>query len=91
MPYVHRAGVFFTSKDNGFLDIWDFAFKQNTPTLPDVKVSDAALQCLRVDSSGNYLAVCPWCSKRCTLHTKRRGMWSSRIIRYWFCSFVAGT
>lgn len=47
-----RPGVFFTTKDSGELDIWDFAFKQNTPTLPAIRVSDAALQSIRVTSAG---------------------------------------
>ena len=28
-----RPGVFFTTKDDGEMDIWDFAFKQNAATL----------------------------------------------------------
>jgi dynein intermediate chain 2 len=28
-----RPGVFFTSKMDGTLDVWDFIFKQNDPTL----------------------------------------------------------
>ena len=47
-----RPGVFFTTKDSGELDIWDFAFKQNTPTLPAIRVSDAALQSIRVTNAG---------------------------------------
>ena len=52
-----RPGVFFTAKDDGQMDIWDFAFKQNSPTLPDMKVSDAALQSLRADNTGKFVAV----------------------------------
>ena len=44
--------MFFTTKDSGELDIWDFAFKQNMPTLPSIRVSDAALQSIRVTSQG---------------------------------------
>eukprot|EP01046_Picozoa_sp_COSAG06_P047040 COSAG06_NODE_6764_length_2793_cov_1.580549_4_plen_151_part_00 len=44
--------MFFTTKDSGELDIWDFAFKQNTPTLPAIRVSDAALQSIKVTSNG---------------------------------------
>jgi len=47
-----RPGVFFTCKDSGELDIWDFAFKQNEPTLGGIVVSDAALQSIRVTKSG---------------------------------------
>jgi len=47
-----RPGVFFTTKDSGELDIWDFAFKQNAPTLANIRVSDAALQSIRVTQSG---------------------------------------
>ena len=28
-----RPGVFFTTKMDGTLDVWDFIFKQNDPTL----------------------------------------------------------
>jgi len=48
-----RPGVFFTTKDSGELDIWDFAFKQNSPTLAGIRVSDAALQSIRVTKSGS--------------------------------------
>jgi dynein intermediate chain 2 len=47
-----RPGVFFTTKDSGELDIWDYAFKQHEPTLPDIAVSDAALQSIRVTQDG---------------------------------------
>jgi len=33
-----RPGVFFTTKDSGELDVWDFAFKQKSPTMAGVKV-----------------------------------------------------
>ena len=61
-----RPGVFFTTKDNGELDVWDFAFKQNAPSLAGVKVSDAALQSISPEPRGALLGVgdaggnCTW-------------------------------
>lgn len=51
-----RPGVFFTTKLDGQLDIWDYFYKQNQPTLTQ-QVSDAALQSLKVEESGKYVAV----------------------------------
>jgi hypothetical protein len=50
-----RPGVFFTTKSDGSLDIWDYMFKQNDPTLT-IQVSDCAQNYLRVESSGKYVA-----------------------------------
>jgi dynein intermediate chain 2 len=50
-----RPGVFFTTKMDGTLDVWDFIFKQNDPTL-NIQVCDEPLQCLRVQEHGRLLA-----------------------------------
>ncbi|KAJ7984806.1 hypothetical protein DPEC_G00358590 [Dallia pectoralis] len=50
-----RPSVFFTIKMDGTLDVWDFLFKQNDPTL-SVKVCDEALNSLRVQDNGCFLA-----------------------------------
>ncbi|KAL4648624.1 dynein intermediate chain 2, axonemal-like [Arapaima gigas] len=50
-----RPAVFFTAKKDGTVDVWDFLFKQNDPTLT-VKVCDEALCSLRVQSNGRLLA-----------------------------------
>ena len=50
-----RPGVFFTTKSDGSLDIWDYMFKQNDPTLT-IQVSDCAQNYMRVESSGKYVA-----------------------------------
>ncbi|XP_046709967.1 dynein axonemal intermediate chain 2 [Silurus meridionalis] len=50
-----RPSVFFTVKMDGTLDVWDFLFKQNDPTLT-LKVSDEALYSMRVQDNGRYLA-----------------------------------
>jgi dynein intermediate chain 2 len=52
-----RPAVFFTAKDSGDLDAWDLTYKQNTPTLADIKVSPAALQCVDMRSDGRSIAV----------------------------------
>ncbi|XP_042639469.1 dynein axonemal intermediate chain 2 [Orycteropus afer afer] len=46
-----RPAVFFTTKMDGTLDIWDFVFKQCDPAL-SLKVCDEALFCLRVQDNG---------------------------------------
>jgi dynein intermediate chain 2 len=50
-----RPGVFFTTKKDGTLDIWDYFFKQNDPTF-SVQVADAGLHCLRVENQGRFIA-----------------------------------
>jgi dynein intermediate chain 2, axonemal len=50
-----RPGVFFTSKMDGTLDIWDFFYKQNDPTLV-LQVTDTGLHCLTVQDQGRLLA-----------------------------------
>ncbi|XP_015425991.1 PREDICTED: dynein intermediate chain 2, axonemal-like [Myotis davidii] len=50
-----RPAVFFTTKMDGTLDIWDFVFKQCDPAL-SLKVCDEALFCLRVQDNGGFVA-----------------------------------
>lgn len=50
-----RPSVFFTTKMNGMLDVWDVLFKQNDPTL-SLKVCDEPLYCLRVQDGGRFVA-----------------------------------
>ncbi|XP_047403737.1 dynein axonemal intermediate chain 2 isoform X2 [Sciurus carolinensis] len=50
-----RPAVFFTTKMDGTLDIWDFVFKQCDPAL-SLKVCDEALCCLRVQDTGCLIA-----------------------------------
>ncbi|KAJ8390760.1 hypothetical protein AAFF_G00101400 [Aldrovandia affinis] len=50
-----RPSVFFTVKMDGTLDVWDFLFKQNDPTL-SLKVCDEALYSLKVQDNGRFLA-----------------------------------
>ena len=40
---------------DGTLDVWDFLFKQNDPTL-NIQVCDEPLQCLRVQEHGRLIA-----------------------------------
>nr|XP_048673673.1 dynein axonemal intermediate chain 2 isoform X2 [Caretta caretta] len=49
-----RPAVFFTSKMDGTLDIWDFLFKQNNPSL-SVKVCDEPLFSLRLQDNGRFI------------------------------------
>ncbi|OBS71165.1 hypothetical protein A6R68_00289 [Neotoma lepida] len=50
-----RPAVFFTTKMDGTLDIWDLVFKQCDPAL-SLKVCDEALFCLRVQDTGCLIA-----------------------------------
>lgn len=50
-----RPGVFFTTKTDGTLDVWDLLYKQSTPLLT-VNISGCALQTVRM-YNGKYLAV----------------------------------
>lgn len=50
-----RPAVCYSAKANGILDVWDLLFKTNEPTL-SMKVSDDAIQSLKIDSTGKYLA-----------------------------------
>ncbi|XP_061867150.1 dynein axonemal intermediate chain 2 [Colius striatus] len=49
-----RPSVFFTTRSDGTLDIWDFLFKQNDPSL-SLKVCDEPLSCLRLQDSGSVV------------------------------------
>jgi len=51
-----RPGVFFTTKMDGELDVWDYYYKQNDPTLT-VQVADKCLTSVSPESNGRMLAV----------------------------------
>ncbi|KAK0684717.1 DNAI2 protein, partial [Pygoscelis papua] len=46
-----RPAVFFTTRSDGTLDVWDFLFKQNNPSL-SLKVCDEPLSSLRLQDNG---------------------------------------
>uniref|UniRef100_A0A8B9BZ91 Dynein axonemal intermediate chain 2 n=1 Tax=Anser brachyrhynchus TaxID=132585 RepID=A0A8B9BZ91_9AVES len=46
-----RPAVFFTTKMDGTLDVWDFLFKQNDPSL-SLKICDEPLSSLRLQDNG---------------------------------------
>ncbi|XP_060700806.1 dynein axonemal intermediate chain 2 [Hemiscyllium ocellatum] len=50
-----RPSVFFTTKMDGTVDIWDLLFKHSEPSL-SVKVCDEALYSLRIQDNGRLLA-----------------------------------
>ncbi|KAM7430314.1 Dynein intermediate chain 2, partial [Porites harrisoni] len=50
-----RPAVFFTTKMDGTLDVWDYLFKQNDPTL-SIQVCDESLNALRVQEQGRLVA-----------------------------------
>lgn len=50
-----RPAVFFTTKMDGTLDVWDYLFKQNDPTL-SIQVCDESLNSLRVQEHGRLVA-----------------------------------
>eukprot|EP00762_Andalucia_godoyi_P000256 ANDGO_03198.mRNA.1 Dynein intermediate chain 3 len=51
-----RPGVFFTTKMDGTLDVWDYLYKQNDPVL-SLQVSDAGLHTLKAHDDGRLIAV----------------------------------
>lgn len=50
-----RPSVFFTTKTDGTLDVWDIMHKQNDPVL-SLQVCDEALHSLRVQEQGHLVA-----------------------------------
>jgi dynein intermediate chain 2, axonemal len=53
---LSRPGVFFTTRQDGVLDVWDIYFKHQEPTL-QVQVSDKPLTCLANTTSGEHLVI----------------------------------
>lgn len=51
-----RPGVFFTTKMDGSLDVWDYLYKQNDPVL-SLQVTDAGLHTLSVHEEGRMIVV----------------------------------
>merc|ERR1719440_1045157 len=50
-----RPGVFCTTKMDGTLDVWDYFYKQNDPTL-SLQVDGDGLRCVRMQEQGVMLA-----------------------------------
>ncbi|KEP64338.1 UNVERIFIED_CONTAM: dynein intermediate chain, putative [Hammondia hammondi] len=51
-----RPGLFMVCREDGFLDFWDYYYRQNEVTFQH-KVSDAALWSIAVQSQGQHVAV----------------------------------
>jgi dynein intermediate chain 2 len=51
-----RPGVFYTIKMDGSMDVWDYFYKQNDPTLT-VQVTDQGLSAMNVDVTGRHIGV----------------------------------
>eukprot|EP00002_Diphylleia_rotans_P016056 TRINITY_DN311_c0_g1_i3.p1 TRINITY_DN311_c0_g1~~TRINITY_DN311_c0_g1_i3.p1 ORF type:complete len:496 (+),score=87.81 TRINITY_DN311_c0_g1_i3:405-1892(+) len=51
-----RPGVFFTTKLDGTLDIWDCVYNQNDPAL-SLKVCDAGLHTMAIQDQGKFIAI----------------------------------
>jgi dynein intermediate chain 2 len=51
-----RPGVFFAIKMDGELDVWDYYYKQNDPTL-SVKVTDQPLTSFNIQDTGRLVTV----------------------------------
>ena len=49
-----RPGVYFTTKMDGTLDIWDIIFKQTDPSL-SIQVTDDPLYSLRIHDNGRFI------------------------------------
>ncbi|CAJ1033763.1 putative WD domain, G-beta repeat [Leishmania shawi] len=50
-----RPGVFFTTRMDGYVDVWDLMLRQTTPSL-SFQVSDYALHTIKPSQNGNYVA-----------------------------------
>ncbi|XP_029636674.1 dynein intermediate chain 3, ciliary-like isoform X1 [Octopus sinensis] len=50
-----RPAVFFTTKVDGTLDVWDYLYKQNEPSLT-IQVCDEPIHCLKVQEHGHLVA-----------------------------------
>ncbi|KAJ3416059.1 Dynein intermediate chain 2, axonemal [Chytridiales sp. JEL 0842] len=50
-----RPSLFFTSKMDGSIDVWDYVFKQNDPTLT-VQVCNSPIHSIKVQEHGRLLA-----------------------------------
>lgn len=50
-----RPGVFLTTKMDGTLDVWDYFYKQNDPTL-SLQVDEDGLFTVKIQEAGNLLA-----------------------------------
>lgn len=50
-----RPGVFFTTRMDGYVDVWDLMLRQTTPSL-SFQVSDYALHTLKPSHDGKYVA-----------------------------------
>lgn len=51
-----RPGVFFTTKADGTMDVWDYFYKQNEPCF-STKISECGLTSLRVQNGGKMVAL----------------------------------
>ena len=51
-----RPGVFYTTKQDGTLDVWDFFYKQNAPVY-STKVTEAGLSAISAQNAGSLVAV----------------------------------
>ncbi|TPX68025.1 hypothetical protein SpCBS45565_g03401 [Spizellomyces sp. 'palustris'] len=50
-----RPSVFFTSKLDGTVDVWDYLFKQNDPTLT-VQVCNSPIHSIKIQEHGRHIA-----------------------------------
>lgn len=51
-----RPGVFYTTKLDGTMDVWDFFYKQNDPVY-STKVCESGLSSIKVQNDGSLVAV----------------------------------
>ncbi|XP_060544214.1 dynein axonemal intermediate chain 2 [Pantherophis guttatus] len=84
-----RPAVFFTTKMDGTLDVWDFLFKQNDPTL-HLKVCDEPLFSLRLQDNGRFIGcgsklgtvtLLEFSSGLCTLQRNEKNLASAMFER----------
>ncbi|CAL8102283.1 unnamed protein product [Calicophoron daubneyi] len=69
-----RPAVFFSTRLDGSLDVWDVIFKQKEPTL-SIQVCDEPLHCLRIQEQGRLIATGSH-SGVCTVLELSEGFWT---------------
>jgi dynein intermediate chain 2 len=52
-----KISVFFTSRTDGFVEVWDFLHNQGRPILT-IKVADHRLNCMKVTSHTKSIILC---------------------------------
>ena len=67
-----RPGVFFTTRNDGVMNVWDFFYKQNDPVL-NIEVSDASITSFNIQREGR-IVVCGDANGNTTMYELSEGL-----------------